>query len=213
MTCPDSFPPIHLIHVTVLNSFQRKPTGSIFCRARIRASTCLNLTTKTCSVSSNVQQNPASAEDIQYIRPRGTATTISRCAGALVYSGDPAAVIGGVIWSLSVGLQSFQCDGLSADGCWPRDSLSTERNNEPLSCRTLLLSSQIPPAWVNPSQNPQRDREWFRSVPKERQEREGGGEQDAESERGRNSCKSNPYTFLSQYSQLTVREWFVKGHS
>lgn len=38
----------------------------------------------------------------------------------------------------------------------------------------LLLSSQIPPAWGNPSQNPQRDREWFRSVPKERQRKRGG---------------------------------------
>lgn len=77
-----------------------------------------------------------------------------------------------------VGLESFQCDELSADGRWPRNSLSTERNNAALSGWTLVafLPNLSPfPEWVNPSSNPQRDRERFRSVPKERERKKKRG--------------------------------------
>lgn len=131
------FPPIHLIHVTVINSFQRKwPETSIAISAEQESKhqICLNLTTKT--LKGQLKRFISGRHSIH--TPTRTATTISRCTGALVYSGDPAAVISGVIWSLSGKLTVVPVWWLSDDSCWPRDSLSTERNNEPLSCPTLV---------------------------------------------------------------------------
>lgn len=120
---------------------------SIFCRVRIKVKTCLSLTTKTGSVGQNVQRNSMIADDIENIHPRGARPP-------LVVEPQPSFTAGtrqllSVEWfgACLVGLQSFQCDGLSADGCWPRDSLSTERNNEVLSSRTLVAFLPNPPLY------------------------------------------------------------------
>jgi len=82
--------------------------------------------------------------------PTRSMTTISHWAGPCFTLGTQQLLSVGWFGAHLVSLQPFQCDGLSADGCWPRDSLSTERNNEVLSSRTLVAFLPNPPCMSQP---------------------------------------------------------------
>lgn len=89
-------PPIYLIFLTVItiNSFYRK------CSAEQESClTWFDYKNKLCQLKRSTRPNDRGWHWIH--TPTRSMTTISRWAGALVYSGDPAAVISGVIWSPS----------------------------------------------------------------------------------------------------------------